>query len=103
MSVPSLHRESSYSVLLLPGVTTTCDYSYMYSISGQEIEGITITWTTESADVSTFVEKMYLYSIVFQQMITHSKYNVQCVRESWSREDMYTCTCVYERGGDGQG
>ena len=39
---------------VLPGVNTSCDYSYMYSISGQEVEGITTTW--QRVDVSMCME-----------------------------------------------
>ena len=52
LSFIMLIKEIIYN--LLPGVNTSCDYSYMYSTSGHEIEGITTTW--QRADVSMCME-----------------------------------------------
>ena len=44
-----------HSCIYIPGGTTTCAYNYVYSITGQKIEEITITWQRVSTYSLHFV------------------------------------------------
>ena len=48
--------------VFLPVVTTSCDYSYEYNITSQEIERVTVTWHREYVSKCKMYVHMYIYA-----------------------------------------